>query len=70
MQEYLVVVEPAEGDCSAYVPAPPGCVATGKTREEVQRDMREAIRLHVDGLREDQVPIPKPRSFAEYMAVS
>lgn len=70
MHEHLVVVEPAKGDCSAYVPDLPGCVATGKTREEVQRDMREAIRPHGDGLREDQVPIPKPRSFAEYMAVS
>jgi predicted RNase H-like HicB family nuclease len=47
----------------------PGCVATGKTREQVARNMHTAIEMHVRGLREDKLAVPKPRSFAEYIAV-
>lgn len=70
MQEFLVVIERAGGNFSAYVPDLPGCVATGGTREKVELNMREAIRLHVEGLREGRIPIPEPQSFAEYMTVS
>ncbi len=69
MSEYLVVVEKSDYNYSAYSPDLPGCVATGDTREETLRRMREAIALHLEGLREDGLPIPPPSSSAEYVAV-
>jgi predicted RNase H-like HicB family nuclease len=50
MQEFSVVIEKADGNCSAYSPDLPGCVATGKTRNQAARNMHEAIDLHVRGL--------------------
>ena len=70
MHRFLVVIERAEGNYSAYSPDLPGCVATGETREEVERNMREAIQLHLEGLREDHLPIPDSQSIAEYITVS
>jgi len=70
MHRLLIVVERANGNCSAYSPDLPGCVATGKTGEPVARNMHHAIDMHVRGLREEHLPMPKPRSFAEYVAVS
>lgn len=70
MYRFLIVVEKAAGNYSAYSPDLPGCVATGKTRERVTRSMHEAIEMHVRGLLEDGLPVPKSRSFAEYVAVS
>ncbi len=64
---YAVVIEKAEGNYSAYVPDLPGCVATGATPEEAGRQIRKAIRFHLDGLREDGLPIPEPTSTCEYM---
>ncbi|MCK6453494.1 MAG: type II toxin-antitoxin system HicB family antitoxin [Alphaproteobacteria bacterium] len=64
---YAVVIEKAEGNYSAYVPDLPGCVATGKTIETVEREIREAIRFHVDGLRSDGLPVPEPSSIIEYV---
>lgn len=64
---YAVVIEKAEGNYSAYVPDLPGCVATGTTREEVEREIREAIRLHLQGLKEDGLSIPEPTSICEYV---
>ena len=69
MQRYLVVIEKANGNYSAYSPDLPGCVATGSTREEVERNMHEAVQLHLQGLREDNLPIPDPNSSAEYITV-
>jgi predicted RNase H-like HicB family nuclease len=69
MHRFLVVIEKAEGNYSAYSPDLIGCVATGRTREEAERNMHEAIELHVRGLLEDNLPIPEPQSFAEYIAV-
>lgn len=69
MHRFLVVIEKANGNFSAYSPDLPGCVATGKTRDEVQRNMREAVRMHVAGLREDSLPVPESHSFAEYVAL-
>ncbi|MBI2938834.1 MAG: type II toxin-antitoxin system HicB family antitoxin [Chloroflexi bacterium] len=66
---YGIVIEKAEENYSAYVPDLPGCVATGKTRQEVQRRIRESIRFHLDGLREDGLPIPSPLSVVEYVEV-
>lgn len=63
--KYPVVIERAGSNYSAYVPDLPGCVATGDTRREVARKIREAIAFHLDGMREDGVPIPSPRTAAE-----
>jgi len=64
---YAIVIEKAESNYSAYVPDLPGCIATGATVEEVEREIRAAIRFHVDGLREDGLPIPAPTSLCEYV---
>ena len=64
---YAVVIEKAETNYSAYVPDLPGCVATGATVREVESQIREAIKFHVEGLREDGLAIPKPTSLAEYV---
>jgi predicted RNase H-like HicB family nuclease len=69
MHRFLVVIEKANGNYSAYLPDLPGCVATGGTREEVERNIHEAIQMHVRGLQEDDLPIPDSQSFAEYIAV-
>ena len=69
MKRYLVVIEQAEGNFSAYSPDLPGCVATGKTHSEVEANMREAIQLHIAGLREDGLPIPEPTTSADYVTV-
>jgi predicted RNase H-like HicB family nuclease len=67
---YAVVIESAEGNFSAYVPDLPGCVATGSTIEETERAIREAIRFHIEGLREDGAPIPTPKSRVDYVEVA
>ena len=64
---YAIVIEKAEGKYSAYVPDLPGCVATGATVPEVEREMREAIRFHIDGLKADGLPVPQPTSIADYL---
>jgi predicted RNase H-like HicB family nuclease len=70
MYRFLVVIEKAEANYSAYSPDLPGCVATGATRDEVERNMHEAIQFHVQGLLEDNLAIPESHSFAEYIAVA
>ena len=67
---YAIVIEKAEGNYSAYVPDLPGCVATGQTIAEVEAEIREAIAFHVEGLREDGMPIPAPASQVEYVDVA
>jgi len=69
VSQYLVVIEQADGNYSAYVPDLPGCVATGETVVEVKALIREAIALHVRGLREDGLPVPPPVSRSDYVAV-
>jgi predicted RNase H-like HicB family nuclease len=63
---YAIVIEKAAGNYSAYVPDLPGCVATAATVEMVEAEIRDAIRFHIDGLRDDGLPIPSPTSIAEY----
>ena len=70
MYRFLVVIEKADGNYSAYSPDLPGCVATGATRKDVEKSMHEAIQLHVQGLLEDHQDIPESSSFAEFMAVA
>lgn len=64
---FAVVIEKAEGNYSAYVPDLPGCVATGDTVASVEREIRDAIRFHIEGLKEDGLPVPAPTSIAEYV---
>lgn len=66
---YAIVIEKAEGNFSAYVPDLPGCIATGATVAEVESQIREAIAFHVEGLREDGLPVPGPKSQVEYVDV-
>jgi predicted RNase H-like HicB family nuclease len=64
---YAVVIEKARKNYSAYVPDLPGCVATGKTVRAVENEIRKAIRFHLEGLREDGMPIPEPSAVCEYV---
>ena len=68
--KYAVVIEKAEGNYSAYVPDLPGCVATGATITETESEIREAIAFHIEGMREDGLPIPPPQSRVEYIEIS
>lgn len=70
MHRFLVVIEKTEANYSAYSPDLPGCVATGKTREDTETNMYEAIRFHLQGLREDNLAIPESVSYAEIMAIA
>jgi predicted RNase H-like HicB family nuclease len=67
---YAVVIEQAEGNYSAYVPDLPGCVATGATVAEVEREIREAVAFHLEGLRDDGLAIPQPTSTVEYIELA
>jgi predicted RNase H-like HicB family nuclease len=67
---YAIVIENAGPNYSAYVPDLPGCIATGATVEEVEREIREAIEFHLEGLREDGSPIPPPSSAVCYVDVA
>jgi predicted RNase H-like HicB family nuclease len=64
---YAVVIEKAEGNYSAYVPDLPGCIATGDSVEAVELEIRDAIRFHIEGLKEDGLPVPAPTALAEYI---
>ena len=67
--KYLIVVEKTKTGYSAYSPDLNGCVATGKTQQEVERAMKEAIEFHLDGLREDGHKVPAPHSYSIYVEV-
>ena len=69
MYRFLIVIEKTKNNFSAYSPDLPGCVATGKTREEAERNMHEAVEMHVQGLLEDKLPIPEGTTSAEYIAI-
>ena len=64
---YAIVIEKADGDYSAYVPDLAGCVATGATVAEVENEIRAAIRFHIDGLKDDGLPVPAPTSISDYV---
>ena len=66
---YAIVIEKAGSNYSAYVPDLAGCVATGATPEETEALLREAIAIHLAGLREDRQPIPEPSSRVDYMEI-
>ncbi len=64
---FAVVIEKADGNYSAYVPDLPGCVATGQTAADATANICEAIRFHLDGLREDGVQLPQPEALCDYV---
>ena len=70
MREYAVLYERGERNWSAYVPDLPGCVATGKTREETEQRISEAISFHIEGMKFDGEPIPEPTVIAGIVSVS
>jgi predicted RNase H-like HicB family nuclease len=70
MRRFLIVVEKAANNFSAYSPDLPGCIATGATPEETKARMQTAIAMHVQGLREDRLPIPEPSAIAEYVEIA
>jgi predicted RNase H-like HicB family nuclease len=69
MKKYLVVIETTETGYSAYSPDLEGCVATGHSREEVEREMQEAIEFHLDGMARNGDPIPEPRTYSRYVEI-
>ena len=69
MSRFLIVIEPTETGFSSYSPDLPGCVSTGRTREEVEQNMREAIEFHLEGLREEGLPVPEPRTDAAFCEI-
>jgi predicted RNase H-like HicB family nuclease len=64
---YAMIIEPGERNYSAYLPDLLGCIATGKTLDELRANMSRAIELHLEGMREDGLPIPQPTTLADYI---
>ena len=69
MRRYAILIERGKRNYGAYIPDLPGCVSTGKTLAAVRRNIREAIRFHLDGMREDGEPIPEPTCIGETVEV-
>ena len=67
--KYAVVIEKARRNFSAYVPDLPGCIATGRNLPDVRRHLREAIAFHIEGLKLGGLPVPKPRTRCEQVAL-
>jgi predicted RNase H-like HicB family nuclease len=70
MYRFLIIIEQGSRNYSAYAPDLPGCIATGKTLDEVKANMREAIKMHIQGMVEDQEPIPTSQTMADYLDIS
>jgi predicted RNase H-like HicB family nuclease len=70
MYRFLVIFEKGKENYGAYSPDLPGCVAVGDTLEEVEKNMREAIEMHIQGMIEDNEPIPTPQSTVRYMDIT
>jgi predicted RNase H-like HicB family nuclease len=69
MHRFLIIIEDAGSNFSAYSPDLPGCVATGQTRADAEANMYDAIQMHIEGLREDGASVPESTAFAEYMLI-
>ncbi len=67
MRKYLIIFEKTGKNYSAYSPDLPGCVATGITKQQAEKNMYEAIEMHLEGLAEDRIPLPQSHSSAEYV---
>jgi predicted RNase H-like HicB family nuclease len=70
MTRYTIIIEKGEGNYSAYCPDLPGVVAAGENEEETAELMKEAIEFHLDGLKEDRIPIPEPTTSARYVEIA
>jgi len=70
VKKYLIIVEKTETGYSAYSPDVPGCGSTGKTREEVERNIQKAIEFHLEGLQLEGYEIPEPSSYSSYIEVA
>ncbi len=70
MTEYTVIYEPGRENWAAYVPDLPGCIATAKTRKQLERRIREAIEFHIEGLRLHGEAVPKPAVETGKVAVA
>ena len=69
MSRFLIIIEQGSNNYSAYVPDLPGCIATGRTLEEVKANMEQAIKLHIEGMMEDREPLPVSHSIVEYLDI-
>lgn len=69
MSRFLIIIEQGSNNYSAYVPDLLGCIATGRTLEEVKANMEQAIKLHIEGMMEDREPLPVSQSIAEYLDI-
>jgi predicted RNase H-like HicB family nuclease len=67
MKKYLIVIERTDSGYSTYSPDLPGCVSTGKTREDAEKNMREAIEFHIEGLQQEGYPVPEPQTTSSYV---
>jgi len=67
VRKYAIVIEKGEDNLSAYVPDLPGCITTGRATDEIERNIREAIAVHLEGLLEDGEPIPEPQTAVAYV---
>jgi predicted RNase H-like HicB family nuclease len=67
---YAIVIEQAGDNFSGYIPDVPGCVATGATVDETRMRLAEALAMHLQGLREDGMPIPEPSTVTDYIAAA
>jgi predicted RNase H-like HicB family nuclease len=67
--KYLIVIEQTKSGFSAYSPDVPHCIATGNTRDEVEREMKEAIAFHLDGLKAEGMPLPQPSTSSSYVEI-
>ena len=70
MNRYLIVIEETKTGFSAYSPDLDGCIATGADLDEVEQKMKEAIKFHLEGLKEEHLAIPMPHSFSAYLEIS
>lgn len=70
MLRFLILIEKGKRNYGAYAPDLPGCVATGKTLEEVKANMRSALHMHIEGMIEDQEPIPNSQTRADYIEIT
>lgn len=68
--KYLIVIEETATGFSAYSPDVPGCVASGSTRDEIEREMKDAIAFHLDGLKEEGLELPEPHTSSSYVEVT
>ncbi len=68
--KYLIILEKTKTGFSAFSPDLPGCVATGSTRKQAEKNMKDAIAFHLEGMHQEGLEVPQPRSFSTYLEVS